>query len=88
VISGYKVPIPDPAAAWPFDAGKGPRLVEPEWVIDRTIARLAFPDHIIGLILTKHPERMAAYFNALPSNHTTALSRVVVGFQRRAAAGV
>jgi protein gp37 len=39
----------------------------PGWVIDRTIARLAYPEHIIGLILTKHPERMAAYFNALPA---------------------
>ena len=35
-------------------------------VLDRTISRLAFPDHIIGLILTKLPDRMAAYFNAQP----------------------
>jgi protein gp37 len=35
-------------------------------VLDRTISRLAFPDHTIGLILTKLPNRMAAYFNSQP----------------------
>jgi protein gp37 len=38
----------------------------PRQVLDRTISRLAFSDHVIGLILTKLPNRMAAYFNALP----------------------
>jgi protein gp37 len=37
------------------------------WVIDRVINRLAMsPDNIIGLILTKLPDKMAEYFSSLP----------------------
>jgi protein gp37 len=42
-------------------------LDRPRWVIDRVINRLVMsPDNIIGLILTKLPHQMAAYFNSLP----------------------
>jgi protein gp37 len=42
-------------------------LPRPEWVLDRVINRLVMsPDNIIGLILTKLPRQMAAYFNSLP----------------------
>jgi protein gp37 len=38
----------------------------PQWALDRTIGTLVISDHI-GLILTKCPDRLAAYINAQPA---------------------
>jgi protein gp37 len=38
----------------------------PKWALDRTIGTLVISDHI-GLILTKCPDRLAAYINAQPA---------------------
>jgi protein gp37 len=53
-----------PLLVWAGDMSELFLPGRPRQVLDRTISRLAFPDHIIGLILTKLPGRMAAYFNA------------------------
>jgi protein gp37 len=54
-----------PSLLWAGDMAELFLPGRPKWVIDRTINRLVMSDHI-GLILTKLPHRMAAYFNALP----------------------
>src|SRR5262249_16290915 len=57
-----------PSLLWVADMSELFLPGRPPEVLDRTISRLAWPDHIIGLILTKLPERMAAYFNAQPAS--------------------
>jgi protein gp37 len=55
-----------PSLLWVCDMGE--LFLHPPAILDRVISRLAWPDHVIGLILTKLPERMAAYFNAQPAS--------------------
>jgi len=56
-----------PSLLWAGDMAELFLPNRPKWVVDRTINRLAMSNsNVIGLILTKLPHRMAAYFNALP----------------------
>jgi protein gp37 len=55
-----------PSLLWAGDMAEVFLPDRPKWVLDRVVNRLVMSDHI-GLLLTKLPHRMAAYFNALPA---------------------
>jgi protein gp37 len=55
-----------PSLLWAADMSELFLPGRSQWILDRTICTLAMSDHI-GLLLTKLPRRMAAYFNAQPA---------------------
>jgi protein gp37 len=57
-----------PSLLWAGDMSELFLPGRPQAVLDRTISRLAWPDHIIGLILVKPVRRMVAYINAQPAS--------------------
>jgi protein gp37 len=67
---GAKFPVlgpGKPSLLWAADMSELFLPGRPQWALDRTFSRLAHPDHVIGLILTKLPKRMVAYLNAQPA---------------------